>query len=709
MKKLSLLFFIAFSFMALSVSAQLKEDRPVINEKCGFMHHLRAAQVNHPEEVPSDDEFERWMQKHLENYEEKTRGLPVITIPTVVHVIHNGDAVGSGENISDAQVLSQIEVLNNDYRRKTGTPGYNTETVGADTEIEFCMASTDPDGNPTNGINRVNLGQASYGGYDISYKAPTIWDPNQYFNIWVIRFDAGSGILGFATFPQGTGLDGLIGGTTATNDGVVIGYNYFGSSDYGSFNLSAPFDKGRTATHEVGHWLGLRHIWGDGGCTQDDFCDDTPDSDAANYNCPTTHTSCGSVDMVRNYMDYTNDACMNIFTQDQKARMVTAMMNGTRRASLMTSTVCNFTPTAPTAAFSSDLFTGCPGLEVQFVDQSTAAPTNWNWSFPGGTPNASTQQNPTVVYNSEGTYNVSLTVSNSVGSNSITQNGYVIVSNAGTSAIFVEDFEGDVADWGVINGDGETTWTIAGVGGSKNGASAAGIDNYNYNATGQRDGLVSPNIDISGNSGLQLSFHHAHKRYSGSYADSLVVYGSTDGGANWIRLWGDAENGSNNFATGGFETNAFSPANDDDWCYSGAWTNCVTLDLSAFEGASTLRLMFENVNDYGNNIFVDNVIVSGACAAVSVLPTLVEELDVSVDVAPNPFDQEINVSLYSNQSRDLELGIFDALGRNVMTADQLTVNGQMNHTLNTGDLPGGIYFLRVTDGDKVKTVKLMKF
>ena len=143
------------------------------------------------------------------------------------------------------------------------------------------------------------------------------WNTSEYLNMWVCNI--GGGILGYAQFP---------GGEAAT-DGVVMGHQYFGSSDKGTdFYLSAPFDKGRTTTHEVGHFLNLRHIWGDGGCGVDDFVEDTPESDGSNFGCATTHESCGSLDMVQNFMDYSDDACMNLFTIGQKNRMRAVLEEG---------------------------------------------------------------------------------------------------------------------------------------------------------------------------------------------------------------------------------------------------------------------------------------------------------------------------------------------------------------------------------------------
>ena len=159
----------------------------------------------------------------------------------------------------------------------------------------------------------------------------TPWDPSSYLNIWVCNL--GSGLLGYAQFP---------GGNPAT-DGVVCDYAYFGTIGTATF----PFDEGRTCTHEVGHYLNLRHIWGDGGCSVDDFVSDTPTSDGPNYGCALGHVSCGSTDMVQNYMDYSDDGCMNLYTAGQAARMNALFAPGGARFSLTQSAACG-APADPT-------------------------------------------------------------------------------------------------------------------------------------------------------------------------------------------------------------------------------------------------------------------------------------------------------------------------------------------------------------------------
>ena len=321
-----------------------------VNPENGFVRCITTEYEKHLQATdPSrmtDAQFEAWIAPYVDRYNNdaayRSENAGIITIPVVVHVIHSGQAVGVAPNITDAQALSQITAMNNDYRRAAGTRGANTSAVGADTMIQFALAKQDPNGNPTNGVNHVNLCQKSWSTTEINnvVKPTTIWDPMSYLNMWSVQF-SDSQLLGYAQFPAGSGLPGVPGGGTANTDGVVSNYATFGSTDFndGTFLMTAPYDKGRTMTHEVGHWLGLRHIWGDSACGND-FCADTPTAHTANYTCNPNILDCDEIgnEMVQNYMDYTNDTCMNIFTLDQKARMIAVMNNSIRRMTLRTST-----------------------------------------------------------------------------------------------------------------------------------------------------------------------------------------------------------------------------------------------------------------------------------------------------------------------------------------------------------------------------------
>lgn len=327
MKKFSLFFLIAFLFLNYA-SAQ---------DRCATMtqYHKRAN---------NDPSFVKRMiaaENTLKDASNKTLSNNVITIPVVVHVIYNN----STQNVSDNQIYSQIQVLNEDFRQINAdslTPSHPFWQYTADTEIEFCLASVDPNGQPTNGITRTQTSVATWVEADIDNIYSTQnggkdnWDPTKYLNIYVVSLDGTT--LGFASFP--TELS-----TQPEYDGVVIRYEafgYIGTAGSGGFPEN---DLGRTATHEVGHWLFLRHIWGDANCG-DDLVADTPPAEQDNYGCKTfphnAFNTCGSDangEMYMNYMDYVDDACMNMFTFGQKTRMRNTL--ATFRSALLSSNACS--------------------------------------------------------------------------------------------------------------------------------------------------------------------------------------------------------------------------------------------------------------------------------------------------------------------------------------------------------------------------------
>ncbi|MGI9191756.1 MAG: fibronectin type III domain-containing protein [Chitinophagaceae bacterium] len=261
----------------------------------------------------------------------KQRGIK--TIPVVVHVIYRT----ANENISDAQIMSQIDILNKDFRKLntdwTNTPAPFINSV-ADCGFQFCLAQVDPNGNPTTGIIRVPTTVTSFTADDkVKFTAQggdDAWDRNKYLNIWVCNM---AGYLGYASFP----------GSPANVDGIVVQHSAFGSGG----NTVWPYNLGRTATHEIGHWMNLFHIWGDDGtgCLGSDRVDDTPNQAGYNTTCQTfPKVSCNNGpngDMFMNFMDYTPDACMYMFTNGQKLRMDATFAFGGPRWNLLTSNVCN--------------------------------------------------------------------------------------------------------------------------------------------------------------------------------------------------------------------------------------------------------------------------------------------------------------------------------------------------------------------------------
>ena len=288
---------------------------------CGTMEYLSQQLKSDPLFRENIEKIERHTAAFRPGISERSGD--VITIPVVVHVVY--DVLS--KNVSEAQIQSQLDVLNKDFRRLNSDRNNNWMQAD-DPQIEFCLAIFDPDGNPTTGITRTNTLRRNFTTNDDVKKnsagGKDGWPSDQYLNIWVC--DIAGSVLGYAQFPGGP----------AASDGVVIDYQAFGTMG----TAKAPFHLGRTATHEIGHWLNLRHIWGDGDCTMDDFIIDTPTASGPNYKCNTGRITCGNVNMVENYMDYSDDACMNLFTGGQKARMRALFTPGGFRHSLLSSAAC---------------------------------------------------------------------------------------------------------------------------------------------------------------------------------------------------------------------------------------------------------------------------------------------------------------------------------------------------------------------------------
>lgn len=347
LKSLWLSLFIMSALFVLPMNAQTQERR------CHTMEADANLRARFPQ-LGTLEEFEQWLAPRVRSYQQNGSARAVSTIPIIFHIIHNGESVGSGDNISATYINAQIQQLNDDFRRILGSSGYNNDPVGADTEIEFCAATVDPSGSSLSepGINRINrnargwsappYGTCVNDNFGDAYIENTIkpqsqWDPNQYLNVWVM--DMTCGILGYAQFPSSSGLSGLgSNGGAASTDGVVLLTSSLGST--GTPQGSGVYNKGRTGTHEIGHFFGLRHIWGDQDCGTD-YCADTPEAEGPASGCPSSTTCDGVQDMVENYMDYSYDDCMNIFTGDQKSRMQTVLTNSPRRGILANSTACS--------------------------------------------------------------------------------------------------------------------------------------------------------------------------------------------------------------------------------------------------------------------------------------------------------------------------------------------------------------------------------
>lgn len=450
-----------------------------------------------------DTQWENVFQQQIKAYEsERAAGKQqaVVNIPVIVHVVHNGTAVGTAANLKADQIKAQMTFLNDLMAgsvpwKSTALPSTFTSADAGDIPIRFCLATKDAKGNTLAepGIERIDRNAKGWSDpatssdptslFDNTIKPATIWDPTKYFNIWVGDYydPAKGGLLGYATFPANSTLSGLTSNLeTSTTSGVVMASRVFGCKALysGGYYANEEYSNGVTTAHEVGHYLGLRHIGGDTQCG-DDYCADTPPQkggnnsgqNGQNWGCPTHPFQKGGCsgnttgEMFMNYMDYTNDKCRALFTKNQATRMLTAMQNAPYRKALGTHGLCNM---GPSASFTANKTAICPGESIAFSDNSGGSPTAWKWTFTGGNPASSTQQNPTVTYASPGNYQVKLTVTNSLGADSVTKTQYVVVDQApaaptGTDGVVCQP-------GGIVNlsatGSGTLEWYTAQTGGS---------------------------------------------------------------------------------------------------------------------------------------------------------------------------------------------------------------------------------------------------
>jgi|GEM_PF-113364 len=598
-------------------------------DRCGTVEYVK--QLRQRNQINESSEgFERWIsQKFAQRMlRQSARTQATYTIPVVVHVIHNGEAIGTGTNIPDEQILSQIAVLNKDYNRLNTDAG-NTPpdflAVAAALNVEFVLAKQDPEGLATTGIVRTKGTKTSWTMNDnYQLKSLSYWPAEDYLNIWVCKL---TDFLGYSQFPV-SALPGLENSSTnRLTDGVVITYNAFGSSDDGNFTLQNVYNKGRTTTHEVGHFLGLNHIWGDddGACTGSDYVDDTPNQSGSTGGCPThPRTTCEVTSMFQNFLDYTNDACMNLFTQGQVSRMEVVIENSPRRASLTVSHGLN----EPTA-IANDLgirqiirpSTGeCPApfapqIEVRNYGSNAITSARIrlrrngvinetrDFTFsPALGVLESTNLTFTNISFSSGTHNVSVEIllTNGVADGHTSDNTLTRTFDVPqTIALpFSEGFNTMPSSWDINNPDQDVTWALYNTP-TMNG-NAAQLSFYEYeDHVGEIDALVSPSFDLSSAPAALLKFDVAYAQY-GSSRDGLKVVLLTNCNSNLEEGITIYNKSGSALSTASATSASFTPESAAQW-------RTETVDLSSYIGQSNLQLAFVGLNDWGNNLYLDNI------------------------------------------------------------------------------------------------------
>lgn len=670
-------------------------------------------------------------------------------IPVVFHIIHKGGA----ENISKAQVEDALARINIDYNKLNqdttaadSWPGFAARR--ADCQIEFRLAKIDPDGNCTDGILRHYDPQTNYAYF--TTMTDYAWSPSKYLNIFTVNFiypegmslPDGAFIGGMSPFPPSNPMSQALTGGDTLADGVLIRHDCIGSIGTATAMGGMPINAlNRTFTHETGHYFNLYHpfqnlmfglIPASSGCPSflapnGDEVADTPPVDVATQNvsiscyAPGSRNTCNQdspdePDMVENYMDYQWGYCTNIFTLGQKTR-IDATLNGDRRKlwsleNLVATGVLDTNPPAcaPRADFTADRFYICAGGNVNFTDQSYGVlPDNWNWTFTGGTPASSTDQNPTVQYSAPGTYAVKLVASNSNGSDSITKTAYIMVSDPALTDTtpMAEDFEaGTPGDWLILN-DAGSAWSVTSQT-AYSGTKCLWLNNFENNMAGSYDEVISSVYDFTSMPSGAMPVLNFKLAYAGKYVagtivtpadtvyDRLSIYQSVDCGASWQQKYNKTGTALTTIAT---VPDDFEPASQADW-------RDETVSLSYASLTETdVRFKIVFYSNGGNNIYIDDINIT--TPALGSPEQYMESFGLSI--FPNPSEDVTRISLNLPEASELMVSVYDLPGRKVRSvAEGHYSAGSQSFTLSRNDLGGsGVYLIRISVNGQVVNRKLV--
>lgn len=667
---------------------------------CGLIQATEALRAQHPGLYEMEMELEA-----LEALNPPVEGGPetraIKVIPVVVHIIHNYGV----ENISDAQVHDAIRILNEDFQGlqpDTANIANPFKPIFGYPDFEFRLARKDPDGNCTNGITRTVSTHTFNAGEEAKVIAP-IWPRNEYMNVWVVqRLENGAG--GY-TYRPGTAA------FMPQQDGIILVNRQFGGIGTSTGGLLSK----RTLSHETGHWFNLKHTWGDSNtpgesCGSDDVNDTPTTMGVATQNCNLNTITCGVLNNVQNIMDYSS--CPIMFTEGQADRMVTSSNSGTASRSNLSSPANLFatgvsdgfsdTLCEPIADFNAALRLVCVGGSLTFTDLSyNGVVTTRAWTFTnlsdGVTVLNSSAQNPSMSFPTPGLYSVSLTVTNSEGSDAVTKSEYIRVYPADaqySSNGYTEDFEGNIDNIGwFIQNDAETSgWQVtsaAAISGTKSmvvrNFFGEGTESYN---------LISPSYDLSIIPSPKLRFKYAYTDRETGNDDRLRVYASKDCNPTWFQLSPPLSNAALNTASP-INGSAFVP-NDNQWLEKEFSIPANIL------GSDNVRFRFEFDADGGNNFYLDDINIPGGSSIDQYVTN-----GLAWDVYPNPADEYVDIRISGNGGGTLadNLLICDASGR-VIQRIPVTGAETVLHT-DVSTLATGVYFIRSEKGLFAGTKKVI--
>ncbi|MGZ4055355.1 MAG: M43 family zinc metalloprotease [Bacteroidia bacterium] len=680
-------------------------NKGVAQEKqCGTTEATQALYSAHPELIQKEIDYNNMITQEVNSKKMSKSPEAVYIIPIVFHVIHTNGA----ENISDAQIQDEVAILNRDYRKLNADTSLivaGFDTLAADIKIEFRLAQIDPNGNCTNGIDRIYSHKTNNA--DDKSKLNQ-WPRDKYLNVWTVKTIGSAGVAGYAYYPS------AVDGAGYPIDGVLILSNYIGS-----IGTSSPTTS-RALTHEIGHWLNLEHPWGNnnapGVACGDDLVDDTPIT-KGHTTCNLTDATCtpGVVENVQNYMDYSY--CSVMFTLGQKARMRAALTNAVSgRSNLYINSNLAATGTdgslhvcVPKPDFYTSLNKNmiCPGGSITFnANFSNATPTSVKWTFPGGSPGTSTNNIQSVTYNTPGVYDVKLWGQNSSGQDSLVKTGYIIVSDAYamvSSGASTENFDNTslfFSRWHTEDLDNNSrTWylsTSTGYSGSQSVYMNAYYD-YPFDV----DNLYSPSYDLSFISSPTLTFRCAAATKATAASDIndvLKVYVSKDCGATWVTCSGPTLSGAS-FINNGYHPEEFVPSNPSQWAL-------ITRTFPSSYATNNTRFKFEyTTGNESNDIYIDDVNIQGT---LGVDNNSIDET--SVTLFPNPANQSATLSYHLNTKANTKIELIDVLGKKIMEMDNKNqTEGDYTIQLSKQDLNlyNGIYFVKISVDNNTITKKLI--